>query len=922
MQPAEASGPRRQPRRPTARRWRRWPWGLPLAALLAGLWALSYGDVADRLRPRLAASASARLGRPCQLGHLSVSLFPPTLRLQGLVLPPAPDSDGGAPGSRAHLRADEVEAVLRLWPAWPDLLGLQRLQVRGLRGGLDLRPAAEGSMPSPSPSPGRSASPATPWRLPLDIRRLQVRDAQLSLQMAGLQLQVEVSSLCAEPTLSGRHLTLDASVVAAESLSSPASPAPAAALQLTAAVDLQGSLARPGRLHLASLELLADPPGAAPPGPRPSPVVARALVTGDLQALAPGAALVADLRVDADVAGSLAWLARLRPSLQLGPAAEAAGGRLGLRLHIAGPLGPELVGDGGFALVDAQAGGRPAGDLQADLQLSRRGLTLAALDWQLAGIGQLTGSCDVAATSALPVSAQLRLHGLDLAALAAAKAAGPARLAGSLSGDLQGVGTLRPLMLALDGVVAYQGLRLGEAAAPVWAPPAGRLSGAVRLVPGQLELAQGIWTPVPGSHLRVDGVVPLAAGRALALAARTQAPLELARLGALGGVAIGGLAGLDIQVGGELAAPRLQVAFTADSLQIADMRLGAAEGEVVLHGPRLTLAPLRVALGGGELRGSLALNLPPAAGETVGLQTELEVVGVDAAMALGLFNLAPILRPHLGARLWGDLALGGSLARPSGVARLRAPAVRLGPLQLGGARWTLKFGRADTFVRAKGHFLPPLGRLSAAFTWRLAGEMDLVVQARELQLLDLWGAGPRRPGAAVGATGRAAGRPGGPSAGPSADSVAGPAAGEAADATADIDIALAGPPRAWPATSASSPIACEEAAPCSTACACRAALTPASGAPASAAAWRRPGVRRRWPCETTCRRRCACACPSSGWPICCRRARNSAARPRSRWRPTARWLRRNSWPPPPTLAIWSSATEASACARRRPCASP
>jgi len=225
--------------------------GAVLALLAVLAVALPFLIDVDHYRPTIEAKIEAALGREVRLGAIRLSLFPPSVRVNGLAIAALPDEGGGDLVSAASLRVGA-----RLLPLFSKRLEVTGIVIdrpvllleRRLDGGWNVQRlvAPKGAAAPPAPSPAPSAASFTVETLRLVNGEVTVRvpaaggghadlklsDLDLTLANVGLDRVVELR-LEARPSIAPQgKLSLAGTV-------GPLQPAAGESLRLDATLMLE-----------------------------------------------------------------------------------------------------------------------------------------------------------------------------------------------------------------------------------------------------------------------------------------------------------------------------------------------------------------------------------------------------------------------------------------------------------------------------------------------------------------------------------------------------------------------------------------------------------------------------------------------------------------------------------------------------------
>ncbi len=700
-------------------RW--WRTSLTAACLLATANAyVGSPAVSATLRQLLRSQLARHSHLPVHLDAAQAQLLPPALVLQGLRL------GGGAPGSAALLQLQSARLQPRLWPSRHGALSLQRLAVVGLR------------LNSCAHRPSGRVAPAgpQPWRLPVDLRHVDIADAQLQLCLGGTRWRSQASSLQIRPlpgnrrqvSLQVQDLQLPGAALPRQAwaqawLQPPASAAPRPALTLSLQLEaqLQGGFDQPTALQLAPASLQLPGLLLTVRGPVPLP--------------AQPASSAADPKpLQLQLQANLAQLSRPLP-LRL-PLAGDLHGRGSLRLQ--GLQAPQLRGQ--LDVADLHVGGQSLGRLQLAAQGRRGGINVEALSLDQGAAGRLTASGTCAWHAGGPqLHAVGRLHAVALPELLRSLQVPEAWLLGQLDGDVQVDGSLAPLDVQASVhcrgrnlAVLHHSYRRPLPQAAVLQLPQASLHSSLRLQPGQVDFASlQIATP----HSALSGHGSLSAGRLLLLL-RGRA-LHLAALSPIAGVGLGGEADLDARVEGPLRQLQVSAPVQLRQLRLFGYSLGDGSTHITYRRPQLRFGQLRLLAPAPQpawVVGDLRFLLAP---QPTQMRARLQAHDLSLAAALRVLRPQTELPAQLRAPLRGSMQLDGPPAQLRGRLQLHAPSLHLGSSMLGrldlNAQWDGQASVGMLQVRSPRGTLGLHGSRHRQAPWHLT----LAAHRAPLQLLAL-----------------------------------------------------------------------------------------------------------------------------------------------------------------------------------------
>lgn len=689
-----------------ARRWARAAalGAAGLAALLATcvalLVALSQGWQRERLRGALEAYLARALDARVTLAALEGPLYP-ELGLRGLVVDAARGRRLEVEVARARLDATALLSERRLVVAW--------LRVEGARGDLERTFAGGPGGSGASPSAAEDGAGAA-WPLRVELREIALERSALTLRWGALALR-------ARGSLSARDLALPWEPASARALGARLD----AALEIERLRDgralgggaLRATLAG-GRVTLAQAEVqggfgrLALGGHAELPGAGDAVHLEIEFERLDLAALADRAELASALEgralLDARIDPPAAELA-----LTLGP--SSVGSRAIRSASLRGTLGSaswrleSAAVDGEGLALSARGAGSWRAFEQLELESEIAGLASLApwlgwpapqLDGDLALRARLAGPFEAPAGSLALDAPNLRRAGRELGAL---------RVRASSAGD---------------GRVRIEAFELSGGSLPL------RVEGEPELrVGGGGVTTDGLVLRSGAQSLAVSGGIFADGWRGASLRGRELDVAELARWTSAG-VALAGLADLDLRLDGPLGEPRLEGSLAWQAPRIGALALDRVALDL-RAGDRGLDARVRADAEGRELlaaRVAMPRPLPDALGPALlrrpGLELDARGEGVDLAW------FAPLVSRHAEAlRGRADLDLrvrGGEVPEASGTLALHAAGLVLRPsgLDLSPLEAELRLGAAgpgeigieSLQVTSAGGRLEASGRLS------------------------------------------------------------------------------------------------------------------------------------------------------------------------------------------------------------------
>lgn len=579
--------------------------GLVLLVLVLGFELyLSQGGLSGPVREMAAKAARERFGREVTMERVRLSLFPPSVKAEGVVLPPVGEAFSG--GTIASLR-------IRLTAASLLTGGLRALDIKGKGADLGFR------LPAPEGPPGKAAAPPAMPELPLEawgLHRVYLADSRVSVFRGERRFAATGITLSVEPDVTLRRLLveLDTGALQVEDR------------DLAHATHLELEL-RPDRLRVSEgrvegmggvLELSGDVRAEPPPG------------------AGPGAAPVATLGMRTEFTGSAPQAVEL--ARRFGFPAPDMEGEISASGRLYGPVN-DLHWDGEVTGRDVGMPGQPRRLPEASVRLRADSGQVEVVYARVhAGGGEVRASGTLDLAASLAYRLDVRAEGVSVAWLLDT---------GAPLGDLSGAGWvegrkgMRPHG-AFDWL--YRNPQPGGADpdgvhAPLWRRFAARLSegsgsAAVGADGGQSHRFS-IATPVS----RTNGTVEVTPAGGLSGTLEAESG-DFADLGGLIGLPyVHGRARARGTLGGTLGDFRVRADARLSGGRIRRLGVTRLTGEVTVRPHGLSFRHARYE-GQGTVRldGELRFPPPERRAEGIGVDLAADVRGVPLDRLVELFH--------------------------------------------------------------------------------------------------------------------------------------------------------------------------------------------------------------------------------------------------------------------------------------------
>jgi translocation and assembly module TamB len=647
--------------------------------------ALKSDRVAENVKAYLSRLAAERFATRLTIAELEIELVPPGLAVAQVA---AFRLDDGRP----LLSLVRGRVSLRPWPSAAGALVIQRLELDGLRGTLDLR------RPDASPE-----APSATSRLAIDVEDLAVWNTDLTLITDEATVSLARADVTMRPTLSGRDLQLtfaELQVVRG-------------ATTLRAEASLRGSLAgsidRPEKLSIdrgvvALRRMMLEAEGSL-------------TLAGQ-----PGADL--DLRGRAPLAGLLA-LAGLE---------DDARGDLEVDLVVRGPFA-DLTAKGSLSARNLFAFGRDFGQMEVEGEWAGERVQLDSFRVDHRQAGTVTGSATVSLAEHLPLTFAARLHRASLPQILDLAGVPDTWVPLKLSADVKGSGTLAPFQLQLDLGGTVEGFAVLDRSyrAPdpfvVMSIPQTDIEGGVEITTAAVNI-HGITLRRGDSELGVNGSLHFDVGRGLELRATGQS-MRMEDVGPIADIPFEGHGALAATIEGPYDDPGISGTATLDDFEVLGLYVGDTNATVVFADGTLSLPRAEVRRGLGTLLAEGAFEL----GETPPrVRATAEVQGVDIAEILFTLGVPMTLADRFHASTRGQVRLAGPLALPTGSFALTAPSLVIDGVSLGQLDLHGGFGDETAPVWSEATLTPAEGRLQTRVAWRADETLELSAEAAAMPL--------------------------------------------------------------------------------------------------------------------------------------------------------------------------------------------
>ena len=689
--------------------WRRFLIALALfvACIVAFTHVLRSERVAQVVRDRLQTWASAQMHQPVTIGALTIELVPPALVLEQVIVTPC------ATGAYA-LQLQHARVQPRPWPSSAGALVLAGLEIQGLIASLpvDLSLLVEAVTPHGASRPDALGhGPARSRPLPLDIQRLNISDATLTLTQGDNWVTAAGITVLMHPAaVSGRHVTLDVLQIAAylPNLLQAKSPH---VLGLHVQGSLVGTLDHPRYLHLQALQAHT--------------IGVTAQVRGDIDFVSQPT-----LQLHASLQAPLASLQALagRP-LGWEGYVDVAGAVTGA-LH-------DLAWQGEAAGTNLAMDDRHIGEAQAEFRWHDGALAIPGATWQMVDGGKITGSAEWDIHQSRALQASARLHAVAVPEFLAVMGIPHAWIRQTLQGDVHAAGTTHPWDMRLNVDLASENFAALDNAydlprtQAVLSIPAGHVMGSAHFGALGVTLHQMAISSGRG-RIFVDGLLPYNINTPMSIQAQTHELLDLRLLGPIAQVPFFGLAQLDVSITGLYENPVIDAHTHVEGFGLFDYTIGKTQAHLQFANLTLHMDALRADVGGGTIDGAGALHFD--APEVVPVELALVANNIDAKAILTALHVSENFANHIQAQVGGRVLLSGPVQRPMGVAHLVTDQLRVDRVALGPANLESSFGNRDTHWEGSLVTHPPQGDLRLRGAYRTDDTVALGGEAARLPM--------------------------------------------------------------------------------------------------------------------------------------------------------------------------------------------
>lgn len=634
-----------------------------LAAILAAGAAFCTSPyAAGWLRPRLQAWFNQQGLGEMTLGGLELGLFPPHLIVTDVMWTPEGDKAPALRLARGKISPD-------LWPSPSGVPVIASLMLTGLQGTWCFEPDG-----LPKKNHATFSDPTgPPWRLPIDIRSLVLRQSDVTLCWADNRVQLQ--GIEAELGASPRHGRFVRASLQVGRLNWPARIGPQTALfSAHVAAELQGSLDRPQALNIQHVLINFE----------------HSSITLAGQVHLPPHANVQAIGLKLNI-NTLLRLDDFNPFL-------------GSKPHLAGRLLGQFLWRGNLAepsfdielsCEGLEIGPRNIGTVQIDAAANRRNLTIESVHLYLPdGGGSVVGNGRLGLESHYDLDFSAHLNKTALPAILEASGLQNPWIHMSLLGDVQGTGNLQPFHLNLITDVDIQNFQVLDrtfhdpAARAVLHIPNGNLRGNAEVSAEQTHV-DAVEVSSGSSQLTVQGTFPYNTRRNMDLKVLARG-FELTDLGPIARVPFTGLGGFEAQIQGPYNHADVQGSLNASHFTVYDYQLGDVQAKLHFVDNVLAIETIEAQQDQGHFNGTGRLLFGPK-----GVQAEgtFDAERLDLATVLLTVGLKPSFAQHFGAEVSGKMILKGPLKQLAGTAELQAPHLRIDGVSLGAMQLVGSFGK-------------------------------------------------------------------------------------------------------------------------------------------------------------------------------------------------------------------------------------